>query len=225
MTRAPAATARWAPAEGVTVRGTVVLLPGRGEHPGLYARLGTRLAFDGYRVVAVASGDDVAAELRGGPVPVVLLGSDTGAIGALALAAELPVHAVVTAGLPLSAGYSADRSWAGELDARTACPVHRALLEADDRLRRGALLSESAGLPAVLPRTPVLVLHGGADAVADPKAARAFAEMLPAGRYVLVEGGRHDVLNDLAHRSVAAEIVQFLEWLRAGTRGPVLVRG
>jgi hypothetical protein len=42
---------------------------------------------------------------------------------------------------------------------------------------------------------------------------------------VQVEGGRHDVLNDVAHRSVAAEIVQFLEWLRAGTRGPVLVRG
>lgn len=224
MTRAPAATARWAPADGTTVRGTVVLLPGRGEHPGLYARLGTRLACDGYRVVAVASGDDVAAELRGGSVPVILLGSDTGALSALTLAAELPVRAVVAAGLPLSAGHCADRSWAGELEARTACPVHRALLEADDRLRRGALLSEPTGTPAVLPPAPVLVLHGGADPVADPKAARAFAATLPAGRFVLVEGGRHDVLNDVAHRSVAAEIVQFLEWLRAGTRGPVLVR-
>ncbi|NBH06608.1 alpha/beta hydrolase [Amycolatopsis sp. SID8362] len=215
----------WAPPEGVTIRGTVVLLPGRGEHPGLYGRLGTRLAFDGYRVVAVTSPDDVAGELRGNPVPVVLLGSDTGGLAALSLAAELPVHAVVTAGLPLSAEHAEDRSWAGELDARTACPVHRTLLETDDRLRRGALLAEPAGIPAVLPRTPVLVLHGGADRVADPKAARAFAEMLPAGRFALVEGGRHDVLNDVAHRSVAAEIVQFLEWLRAGTRGPVLVRG
>ncbi|WP_410614484.1 alpha/beta hydrolase [Amycolatopsis sp. lyj-109] len=222
MTRAPA---RWAPADGVTVRGTVVLLPGRGEHPGLYARLGTRLAFDGYRVVAVASPDDVAGELRGNPVPVVLLGSDTGGLAALALAAELPVHAVVATGLPLSAEHTEDRSWEAELDVRTACPVHRELLGTDDRLRRGALLSEPADFPAVLPRTPVLVLHGGADRVAGPKAARAFAEMLPAGRFVLVEGGRHDVLNDVTHRSVAAEIVQFLEWLRAGTRGPVLVRG
>jgi alpha-beta hydrolase superfamily lysophospholipase len=222
MTRAPA---RWAPPEGVTVRGTVVLLPGRGEHPGLYTRLGTRLAFDGYRVVAVVSPDDVAGELRGGPVPVVLLGSDTGAVAALALAARLPVHAVVAAGLPLSADATPDRSWEAELDARTACPVHRELLGTDDGLRRGALLSEPADIPAVLPRTPVLVLHGSADRVADPKAARAFAEMLPAGRFALVEGGRHDVLNDVAHRSVAAEVVQFLEWLRAGTRGPVLVRG
>ncbi|GAA3526644.1 alpha/beta fold hydrolase [Amycolatopsis ultiminotia] len=207
------------------MRGTVVLLPGRGEHPGLYARLGARLAFDGYRVVAVASGEEVVGELRGSPVPVVLLGSDTGAIGALALAAELPVHAVVAAGLPLSADAGADRSWEGELDARSACPSHRALLAGNDRFRRGALFSEPAGLPSRLPPSPVLVLHGSADPVAAPKAARAFAEMLPAGRFVLVEGGRHDVLNDLAHRSVAAEIVQFLEWLRAGTRGPVLVRG
>ncbi|MDS0135792.1 MULTISPECIES: serine aminopeptidase domain-containing protein [unclassified Amycolatopsis] len=222
MTRAPA---RWAPPEGVAVRGTVVLLPGRGEHPGLYTRLGTRLAFDGYRVVAVASPDDVAGELRGNPVPVVLLGSDTGGLAALTLATELPVHAVVAAGLPLSAEHVENSSWESELDARTACPVHRTLLEADDRLRRGALLADPAGVPAVLPRVPVLVLHGGVDRVADPKAARALAEMLPAGRFALVEGGRHDVLNDVAHRSVAAEIVQFLEWLRAGTRGPVLVRG
>jgi pimeloyl-ACP methyl ester carboxylesterase len=200
-------------------------LPGRGEHPGLYGRLGTRLAFDGYRVVAVESPDDVADEIRGGPVPVALLGSDTGAVRALTLAAELPVHAVVAAGLPLSANATPDRSWEAELDARTACPVHRDLLEGDDRLRRGALHAEPADLPAVLPRTPALVLHGSADRVAEPKAARAFAEMLPAGRFALVEGGRHDVLNDVAHRIVAAEIVQFLEWLRAGTRGPVVARG
>jgi len=221
MTHAPA---RWAPPEGVTARGTVVVLPGRGEHPGLYARLGARLAFDGYLVVAVASPDDVAGELRGGPVPVVLLGSDTGAVEALTLAAQLPVHAVVAAGLPLS-GPAGDLPWESELEARTACPVHRALLDTDEKVRRGALGSEPAGIPAIIPRTPALVLHGGADTVADPKAARAYAEMLPAGRFVLVGTGRHDVLNDVDHRSVAAEIVQFLEWLRAGTRSPALVRG
>jgi pimeloyl-ACP methyl ester carboxylesterase len=220
-----AAPAHWVPAEGVSVRGTVVLLPGRGEHPALYHRLGTRLAFDGYRVVAVPSADDVAAEIRGGPVPVVLLGSDTGALRAVALAARLPVHAVVAAGLPLAADAPADLTWEGELDARTACPVHRALLDTDHRVRRGALHAEPADVPAVLPPTPVLVLHGEADVIASPKAARAFAEMLPAGHFVLVGGGRHDVLNDVDHRSVAAEIVQFLEWLRAGTRAPALARG
>jgi hypothetical protein len=31
-----------------------------------------------------------------------------------------------------------------------------------------------------------------------------------------VRGGHHDVLNDLQHRSVAAEIVTFLEAVRGG---------
>lgn len=39
---------------------------------------------------------------------------------------------------------------------------------------------------------------------------------------MLVREGRHDVFNDLNHRSVAAETVRFLEWLRAGTRSPAL---
>lgn len=41
----------------------------------------------------------------------------------------------------------------------------------------------------------------------------------------LVDGGRHDLLNDLSHRSVAATIVLFLESLRAGPGlPPVLTR-
>jgi alpha-beta hydrolase superfamily lysophospholipase len=208
-----AAAARWAPPEGVTVRGTVVLVPGRGEHPGLYARLGARLAFDGYRVTT----DE--ADL-GEPAPVVLLGHDTGAVRALELATRRPVAAVVASGLPLGG----PGGWTDELDARTACPVHRALLERDDRFAPGELREPVPGQVAE-PGVPVLVLHGEADRVAAPAAAREFAETLPAGRFVLVGGGRHDVLNDVDHRSVAAEIVQFLEWLRAGTRSPALVRG
>ncbi len=201
-----------APAGGVPVRGTVVLLPGRGEHPALYHRLATRLAFDGYRVTTTET--DLA------PGPVVLLGHDTGALRALELATEHPVAAVVASGLPLGE----PGGWTDELDARTACPVHRALLDGDDRFAAGALRGPVPGRVAA-PGVPVLVLHGETDRVASPDAARAFAEALPAGRFVLVGGGRHDVLNDVDHRSVAAEIVQFLEWLRAGKRAPALVRG
>jgi alpha-beta hydrolase superfamily lysophospholipase len=208
-----AETVGWAPAEGVTVRGTVVLLPGRGEHPALYARLGARLAFDGYRVTADAADTT-------GPAPVVLLGHDTGAVRALDLATRSRIAAVVASGLPL--GGPGD--WADELDARTACPVHRALLDGDGRFERDAL-RESAPGPVAEPSVPVLVLHGEADQVASPEAARAYTAKLPQGRFVLVGGGRHDVLNDVDHRSVAAEVVQFLEWLRAGASTPALVRG
>ncbi|MEA5362453.1 alpha/beta hydrolase [Amycolatopsis sp., V23-08] len=209
---------RWAPAEGVPVRGTVVLLPGRGEHPALYARLGTRLAFDGYRVTVPEA--DLPVKVSAGPGPVVLLGHDTGAVRALALAAHLPVDAVIASGLPLGGS----TGWDDELDARTACPVHRALLDADDRFARGELHTPVTG-PLAEPEVPVLVLHGEADKVAGPDAARAYAAKLPKSRFVLVGGGRHDVLNDVDHRSVAAEIVQFLEWRRAGTGTPALVRG
>ncbi|GAA4877678.1 hypothetical protein [Kitasatospora terrestris] len=136
---------RWEPAEGTAVRGTVVLLPGRGEHPGVYARFGRRLAFDGYRLVvpdpvtahpagpvdvprtawdvdpadgagadpSPASwsdrrierlGRDLAVltaderERHGGPV--VLAGSDTGALLALATATAVPADGLLLAGLP-----------------------------------------------------------------------------------------------------------------------------
>ena len=40
----------WNEPAGVAPRGTVLLLPGRGEQPGLYRRFGARIAADGYRV-------------------------------------------------------------------------------------------------------------------------------------------------------------------------------
>ncbi|MEU7790333.1 alpha/beta hydrolase [Amycolatopsis sp. NPDC049159] len=218
MTLAPPVPASWSPPASAAVRGTVLVLPGRGEHAGTYPRLGARLAFDGYRVTVPDPG--VPVKVAAGPGPVVLLGHDTGATRALELASTLPVAAVVASGLPLGA----PRGWEDELDARTACPVHRALLESDDRFARGEL-GEPARTSSARPPVPVLVLHGEADRVADAEAARAYAANLPDARFVLVSGGRHDVLNDVDHRSVAAEIVQFLEWLRAGAGAPALVRG
>jgi hypothetical protein len=52
----------WNEPDGLIARGTVIVIPGRGELPTVYERFGRRLAGDDYRVRAVA--DPVAdAEL------------------------------------------------------------------------------------------------------------------------------------------------------------------
>ncbi len=106
----PAAIVSWDEPEGLNPRGTVIVLPGRGERPAVYERFGRRISADAYRVRAVASpAEDPALtekqvrSLLDGPKPVVLAGSDTGALFAVALVASgrLPeVAALVLAGLP-----------------------------------------------------------------------------------------------------------------------------
>ncbi|CAN3985714.1 alpha/beta hydrolase [Kitasatospora purpeofusca] len=267
-------SAVWEPAADVTVRGTVLLLPGRGEHPGVYARFGRRLAFDGYRVVVPAvpaAGSapldrvDLAgpvAEARGSAppgTPVVLAGSDTGALLALAAARRAAPDGLLLVGLPTTvappgAPDTADNEWTDEFVARTSCPAHRGLLAADPDFRPGALAEDvpadlaraaeeaasddvpvSADVPASdvpasdvpasdvpVSGVPVLVVHGSADPVSPPATARRFAGRLAAD-LVLVADGRHDALNDAAHRSVAAAVVQWLERLRGGPHLPAQI--
>lgn len=281
---APAAPAVWTP-EG-TSRGTVVVLPGRGEHPGVYARLGRRLSFDGWTVAvpnlstpdadALAATDDPgpagvlparaggrptpAAGIPGGAGPVtgtadpaaapdragsvtdaaaaavnaalddatgarVLLGSDTGALRTLDLVASGSVRAdaVVLAGLPAGDDPTgpAPGDHVAELDARTACPIHRAVLEADPDFRWGELADPvpappGPALPDTLPDVPVLWLHGDADPIAPVAAVRALAR--GTDDVAVVADGVHDVLNDQFHRIVAARLVQFLERVAKGAR-------
>jgi hypothetical protein len=143
----------WTEPEGIAVRGTLVVIPGRGEQPAHYERFGRRIAADGYRVHAVTDPTQDAAltlsqvtDYLAGPqvpAPRVLAGSDTGALFAAGLAAsgQVPgLDALVLAGLPSAeAGPGASRgSWDDELDTRTACPAHRARLAAAG-VRRGAL--------------------------------------------------------------------------------------
>lgn len=207
--------ATWVP-HGAS-RGTVIVLVGRGEHPGVYARLGRRLAFDGYTVVvpdAAASDTDVATELTAREGARILLGSDAGAVRAWALALAGPApDALVLAGLPLgSTAAPTDRD--AELAARTACPIHGALLTDDPDFRWGALGADVPAAPDVLPEVPVLLLHGEADPVAPVDPVRALAGAR--AELAVVRDGMHDVLNDQFHRIVSARLVQFLEGVVKG---------
>ncbi|MEP9364164.1 alpha/beta hydrolase [Nocardioides sp. CN2-186] len=223
----------WDEPVGGTPRGTVVVLPGRGETPASYARFGGRLSADAYKVRLVPlSLDDVddavvAVEKlladESLPSPKVLLGTDAGATLVATVAESLPVDAAVIAGIVLPESAEVD-SWSDEVEARSACPVHRRVIEEDEDFGRGAL---SQPLPwtsvdLVAPTKPTLVLHGTADVVTPPSVVEPYLGASTA-RVRLVEGGRHDVLNDLSHRSVAATIVLFLESLRLGSDLPDVV--
>jgi alpha-beta hydrolase superfamily lysophospholipase len=232
------------PAE-LRARGTVLVVPGRGESQAAYRRFGVRLAADSYRV-RVLTAPTVTGEVAGTldllavrlaaavssigpdgpPGPLVLVGSDTGAAAIAALLARFgapdaawwPAGAVL-AGLP---GYGAHRvgGWEDELAARTHCTVHRGVLSGDPTVTRGSLSDPVPGdlLDAAYGSTvdlPQLVLAGDADPLADRDALTRGAKALPRIRLAVVRGAHHDVLNDLQHRAVAAEIVSFLEVLRS----------
>ncbi|MGW5655567.1 alpha/beta hydrolase [Streptomyces humi] len=241
--------------EGLRVRGTVVVVPGRGETRATYARFGRRLAADAYRVRVVdappagpKTGDVVAtgtaarladaiegtAGEDGVVRPVIVVGADSGAAAVLAVlgraGAQDPVRAdaLVLAGLP-DRPAAAGGSWDAELDVRTSCPAHRGTLTDDPEVRRGSL---DEPLPEALLNAaheadtalPVLLLAGDADPLADQDALERLAKTLPLARFSVVHGAHHDVLNDLQHRSVAAEVVSFLEALRNELRPLISVR-
>ncbi|MFI6551215.1 alpha/beta hydrolase [Streptomyces prunicolor] len=237
--------------EGLRVRGTVLVVPGRGETRATYARFGKRLAADAYRVRVIDAPDLDAGDLDGlaarladaaentavddGVVrPLVLVGADSGAAAVAALlgrAADGEPDAVVLAGLPgLAPGAAATAgTWDEELDVRTSCPAHRGALTQDPEVRRGSL--DEAIPEAVLTAAhdseaavPALLLVGDADPLADHEALARTAKSLASARLSVVHGAHHDVLNDLQHRSVAAEVVTFLENLRNGLRPLITVR-
>ncbi|RII14683.1 Alpha/beta hydrolase family protein [Streptomyces sp. YIM 130001] len=244
-TDAIAATS-WQPPAAIAPRGTLVLLPGRGEHARVYERFGRRLAVDGYVVHALDSapghspGQLAAAAkdvLGPGPAaPVVLAGSDTGALQALHTAAggHLTVDALLLAGTAVPAepetaatepAAATDEAWDAELAARTACPTHRRVLTEDTAFDRGRLADDvPASLRSdVTTRLPALVLHGAADPVSSVDRARALAARLPGAAFGTVRDGRHDVLNDITHRTAAATVVLWLERLRGGPEStPIL---
>ncbi|GGN95196.1 hypothetical protein GCM10010112_85230 [Actinoplanes lobatus] len=267
------------PPAGLNIRGTVLVVPGRGESPLSYARFGRRLAADAYHVRILPPGAAHSPAELGAALtaavhdlptsvvrPLVLAGSDTGAAVLAALLATHPEtvravpavgpasgsdaevavpssvlpaagadsvppwwpEAVVLAGLP---GHDRrhDGDWEQELDARSHCPVHRGVLSDDAAVVRGAL---AAAAPAELldsvygsaSPVPHLLLVGETDPLADRDALTRLVKTLPAARLSVVRGAHHDVLNDVSHRSVAAEVVSFLEAVRDGVPPRPFVR-
>ncbi|WP_049569996.1 alpha/beta hydrolase [Streptomyces sp. SBT349] len=224
----------WEQPAGSAPRGTVVVLPGRGEHAAVYERLGRRLAFDGYRVLAVDDAARAAFDLpepmaAAGPGPRVLLGADTGAHQAITLAAAgTPgLDGLILAGLPTTGTGATAEDWEAELDLRSTCPHHRLRLTRDRRFRRGVLAApaaEGAAQGPALDRVtvPVLALHGVHDVVSPLSEARRVYSGFPGVHLVTLAGTRHDVLNDITHRTAAATVVLFLEQLRLSPELPAI---
>ena len=79
-------------------------------------------------------------------------------------------------------------------------PLARALDAAWDRF--GAELPKLA--------VPTLAVHGANDPIAPIGAVRAYAEQIEPLQLKEIAGGRHDILNDSAHREVAESIVAFV---------------
>jgi alpha-beta hydrolase superfamily lysophospholipase len=236
--------------QGLRIRGTVLVVPGRGEAPGSYTRFGSRLAADAYRVrvlplpeaaeseaaesVATALrylADALNAALSGLDElvrPLILIGADSSAAAVAALVAgqasgdDWWPDALVLAGLPGYGEHSAGDDWESELDVRTQCPAHRGVLTGDAGLQRGSL---SAAVPDELldlaygstVAVPQLLLIGDCDPLADRDLLAGAVKSLPSARLSVVQSAHHDVLNDLQHRSVAAEVISFLEVARGGT--------
>jgi pimeloyl-ACP methyl ester carboxylesterase len=230
------AVSRWDNPPAVGPRGTLIVVAGRGEHPGVYERFGARISADAYRVRAVddptVDPDGVEQQIRavlaedGLSHPIVLVGSDAGALFAAGLLAQgrVEADALILAGLPASndAGAATNPSdWEGELVERTSCPTHQGRLRADETVRHGAIGEalpdewfKAADLAAV--GVPILGLHGAADTISPLQAAKAQYATAPDARLVSIVGGKHDALNDATHRTAAATIVLFLESLKAG---------
>ncbi|EIV91176.1 alpha/beta hydrolase [Frankia sp. QA3] len=168
------------------IRATIAALPGRGEDPAIFDALADRLALDGYLLTVVPDGGNRVPALVEGRVPgapFVLLGSDTGALAALAMVGSPAVRpdGLVLLGLPL---------------------LH--LLVA------GLPVEEPS--PRALPDLPILLLHGADDEVSPLPLVRMTTRTAPRAELDVVLGG-HDVLTGPGRRCVAARTVLFLESL------------
>ncbi|EFC86602.1 alpha/beta hydrolase [Parafrankia sp. EUN1f] len=171
---------------GETVRATVAMLTGRGESPKPYEWLAARLALDGYSAAIVPGGVNVAravGEVRRPGLPFVLLGSDSGALAALAMAGSPAVRpdGLALLGLPL-----------------LHVPV--------------AGIPVADPPPRVLPDIPILLVHGRDDQISPLSLVRMTTRTATRADLTVVPGG-HSVLAGPGRRCVPARVLLFIEEL------------
>lgn len=224
----------WNEPEGIAPRGTLVVIGGRAENAAVYQRFGRRIAADAYRVRFVEGDlgdlDGIARRVDGvltdsqTTLPAVLVGSDTGGAVVLDYLAHRTELAQPDAAVLAGLTYPDDDAPAvdDEIAVRTACPNHRNVLG------REGVDHALSDVDAVVPRpgpasvpVPLLVVHGSADEVAPVERVRETVRGLaPHTELVTVDGGLHDALNDVTHRTVAAAVITFLERLKRGADLP-----
>lgn len=182
--------ARYWPSQDATTttRATVAVVPGRGETPAMFEDVAFRLSLDGFEVTLLGPGEGTDAaigELRVPGVPLVVVGSDTGALRALVAAGSpaLRPDALVLLGLPM---------------------LYRAV--------DGELPTDPP--PRALPDLPILLVHGVADDVSPLHLVQMATRTAPRARLDVVPGG-HRVLAGPGGRSVAARTLLFVEALPA----------
>ncbi len=193
---------------------------GHGLSPGERGQLGTLEDSS-----ALAEKLTELAEQHSPGVPLVAQGHSYGAVVTLFRLLENPgrYRAGVVSGAPLvpipelvdrntamnmdPAGLSSDPYY---LDFMANDPL--AFTAADGRALTRELDRGWDRFGAELPKltVPTLAVHGEIDPIAAPGAVAAYAEQIPALRYLEFPGTRHDVLNDITHAEVTAAIVAFI---------------
>lgn len=163
---------------------------------------------------------------RGGPgLPLVAQGHSLGAVVTLFRLLDQPsrYRAGVISGTPMvpvaelvdaDTSLELDPSWLSAdpfyLDSMENDPL--AFVEADG----SALAREldwawdrfGAAVPELV--VPTLAVHGGLDRIAPIDGVRAYAETVEPLELKEFPGARHDLLNETAHREIAAAIVEFV---------------
>lgn len=194
---------------------------GHGQSPGVRGDFGT-IEDSG----ALAERLTVLAEQARPGVPLIAQGHSYGAVVTLFRLLERPerYRAGVVSGAPLvPIPELVDLNTVMNIDASglSSDPDYLALIAEDPYAFSSA---DTRGLTRELDRgwdrfgselpkltVPTLAVHGAIDSIAVPGAVRAYAEQIPALRYVEFAGNRHDVLNDISHREVTDTIVAFID--------------
>lgn len=222
----------------------VLLLHGIGENSGLYHRFAFQLAAAGIRVSAIDQpGHGFSSGARGQParievlastarraiehladdLPLFVVAHSMGTSGAALLALE---NSLGLQGLVLSAcllaPWQEEEGEAFSLDALSSDPFYLDQIVHNPFPLPEPDLEEfwSSELPALWSRidhpfdVPTLVLHGELDPIVPVNVARRVAAVTNSALNVY-PGNRHDVLNDVSHRLVAADIVAFIRSLVA----------